>query len=40
SPNGPRWTRAGILATAEFTVVHLATAPHRILAVETHSVPE
>jgi 8-oxo-dGTP diphosphatase len=41
SPNGARWTRAGILATAEFTVVHLASAPpHRILAVETHSVPE
>lgn len=38
SPNGARMTRAGILATAEFAVVHLAaTAPHRILAIETHS---
>lgn len=41
SPNGGRMTRAGILATAEFTVVHLAeAAPHRILAIETHAVPE
>lgn len=41
SPNGGRMTRAGILGTAEFTVVHLAAkAPHRILALETHSVPE
>ena len=41
SPNGGRLTRAGILATAEFAVVHLAAAaPHRILAIETHSVPE
>ncbi|MCU1474561.1 NUDIX domain-containing protein [Amnibacterium sp.] len=41
SPNGGRMTRAGILGTAEFTVVHLsATEPHRILAIETHSVPE
>ena len=41
SPNGGRMTRAGILGTAEFTVVHLAAkAPHRILAVETHSAPE
>ncbi|MGN6743012.1 MAG: NUDIX hydrolase [Amnibacterium sp.] len=41
SPNGGRMTRAGILGTAEFTVVHLAAAaPHRILAIETHAVPE
>lgn len=41
SPNGGRMTRAGILATAEFAVVHLAAkAPHRILAIETHAVPE
>ena len=41
SPNGGRTTRAGILGTAEFTVVHLAAkAPHRILAIETHSAPE
>ena len=41
SPNGGRMTRAGILGTAEFTVVHLAAkAPHRILAIETHSAPE
>jgi 8-oxo-(d)GTP phosphatase len=41
SPNGGRMTRAGILGTAEFSVVHLAAkAPHRILAIETHSVPE
>jgi 8-oxo-dGTP diphosphatase len=41
SPNGGRMTRAGILGTAEFTVVHLApAAPHHILAIETHSVPE
>ncbi|MDH2444119.1 NUDIX domain-containing protein [Amnibacterium sp. CER49] len=41
SPNGGRMTRAGILATAEFTVVHLASAaPHRILAMETYAVPE
>ena len=40
SPNGGRMTRAGILGTAEFTVVHLAAkAPHRILAIETHSAP-
>ena len=38
SPNGARMTRAGILATAEFAVVHVAAvAPHRILAIETHS---
>ena len=38
SPNGGRITRAGILGTAEFTVVHLAAAePHHILGVETHS---
>lgn len=38
SPNGGRMTRAGILGTAEFTVVHLAAkAPHHILAIETHS---
>jgi 8-oxo-dGTP pyrophosphatase MutT (NUDIX family)/phosphohistidine phosphatase SixA len=38
SPNGGRMTRAGILGTAEFTVVHLAVkAPHKILAIETHS---
>lgn len=38
SPNGGRMTRAGILGTAEFTVVHLAArAPHKILAIETHS---
>lgn len=41
SPNGARMTRAGILGTAEFTVVHLAAkAPHHILAIETHSAPE
>ena len=41
SPNGGRMTRAGILGTAEFAVVHLsAKAPHRILAIETHSAPE
>jgi 8-oxo-dGTP diphosphatase len=41
SPNGGRMTRAGILGTAEFTVVHLAAkAPHRILAIETHAAPE
>jgi 8-oxo-dGTP diphosphatase len=41
SPNGGRMTRAGILGTAEFAVVHLAAAsPHRILAIETHSAPE
>lgn len=41
SPNGGRMTRAGILATAEFTVVHVARqAPHRILAIETHAAPE
>jgi len=41
SANGGRMTRAGILGTAEFTVVHLAAAaPHRILAIETHAVPE
>ena len=41
SPNGGRLTRAGILATAEFAVVHLAAkAPHQILAIETHSVPD
>jgi 8-oxo-dGTP diphosphatase len=41
SPNGGRMTRAGILATAEFTVVHLAAAAsHRILAMETYAVPE
>ena len=41
SPNGGRMTRAGILATAEFAVVHVAAAePHRILAIETHAVPE
>ena len=41
SPNGGRMTRAGILATAEFAVVHVAVAPpHRILAIETHSAPE
>lgn len=41
SPNGGRMTRAGILGTAEFAVVHLsAKAPHRILAVETHAAPE
>lgn len=41
SPNGARMTRAGILGTAEFAVVHLAAkAPHRILAIETHSAPE
>lgn len=38
SQNGARMTRAGILATAEFAVVHLAAkAPHHILAIETHS---
>jgi 8-oxo-dGTP diphosphatase len=41
SPNGGRMTRAGILGTAEFTVVHLSgTDRHRILAIETHAVPE
>jgi 8-oxo-(d)GTP phosphatase len=41
SPNGGRMTRAGILATAEFAVVHLAaSAPHRILAIETYAAPE
>ncbi len=41
SPNGARMTRAGILATAEFAVVHVAAkAPHRILAIETHAAPE
>ncbi len=41
SPNGARMTRAGILGTAEFTVVHLAAkAPHHILAIETHSAQE
>lgn len=41
SPNGGRMTRAGILGTAEFTVVHLAAkAPHHILAIETHSAQE
>jgi 8-oxo-dGTP pyrophosphatase MutT (NUDIX family)/phosphohistidine phosphatase SixA len=41
SPNGGRMTRAGILGTAEFTVVHVAAkAPHRILAIETHASPE
>jgi 8-oxo-(d)GTP phosphatase len=41
SPNGGRMTRAGILGTAEFTVVHLSVrAPHRILAIETHAAPE
>jgi 8-oxo-(d)GTP phosphatase len=41
SPNGGRMTRAGILGTAEFAVVHLAAkAPHRILAIETHAAPE
>lgn len=41
SANGGRMTRAGILATAEFTVVHLAAAPpHRILQLETHGVRE
>jgi 8-oxo-(d)GTP phosphatase len=38
SPNGGRITRAGILATAEFTVVHLAAAaPHHVLGFETHA---
>lgn len=38
SPNGGRITRAGILATAEFTVVHLAaSAPHHVLGFETHA---
>ena len=38
SPNGGRMTRAGILATAEYTVLHLSpTAPHAILAMETHA---
>jgi 8-oxo-dGTP diphosphatase len=38
SPNGARISRAGILATAEFSVVHLARRPpHRILGIETHS---
>lgn len=37
SPNGGRMTRAGILGTAEFTVVHVArTEPHRIVGLETH----
>ena len=37
-PNGGRITRAGILATAEFTVVHLAAAaPHHVLGFETHA---
>jgi 8-oxo-dGTP diphosphatase len=41
SPNGGRMTRAGILGTAEFAVVHLSTkSPHHILAIETHSAPE
>lgn len=41
SPNGGRMTRAGILGTAEFTVVHVAVnAPHRILAIETHAAEE
>ncbi|MFD1721379.1 NUDIX hydrolase [Amnibacterium endophyticum] len=41
SPNGGRMTRAGILATAEFAVVHVARqSPHRILAIETHAAPE
>jgi hypothetical protein len=41
SPNGGRMTRAGILGTAEFAVVHLSVqAPHKILAIETHSAPE
>jgi 8-oxo-dGTP pyrophosphatase MutT (NUDIX family) len=41
SPNGARMTRAGILGTAEFTVVHLAAkAPHHILAIETHAAPD
>ncbi|RIX30486.1 NUDIX hydrolase [Amnibacterium setariae] len=41
SPNGARMTRAGILGTAEFAVVHLAAkAPHKILAIETHAAPE
>lgn len=41
SANGGRMTRAGILATAEFAVVHLtAKAPHRILAIETHAAAE
>ncbi|MGN6446160.1 NUDIX hydrolase [Amnibacterium sp.] len=41
SPNGGRMTRAGILGTAEFSVVHLAAkAPHRVLAIETHAAPE
>lgn len=41
SPNGGRMTRAGILGTAEFAVVHLAAkAPHRILAIETYAAPE
>ena len=41
SPNGGRMTRAGILATAEFAVVHVAAQPpHRILAIETHAAPE
>lgn len=40
SPDGARLTRAGILGTAEFAVVHLAAkAPHRILAIETHGAP-
>jgi len=38
SPNGGRITRAGILATAEFTVVHLAAnPPHHVLGFETHA---
>ena len=41
SPNGGRMTRAGILGTAEFAVVHVAAQPpHRILAIETHAAPE
>lgn len=40
SPNGGRMTRAGILGTAEYTVVHLSAAePHSILAMETHAAP-
>lgn len=38
SANGARVSRAGILATAEFSVVHLArAAPHTIVGIETHS---
>jgi phosphohistidine phosphatase SixA/8-oxo-dGTP pyrophosphatase MutT (NUDIX family) len=41
SPNGGRMTRAGILATAEFAVVHLAVKPpHRVLAIEAHAAVE